>query len=117
MIRAEGLLSALTFRLDDGIMNFTAKDRKSRIKTMKKLKEELEVRGYDLSALTMKFRGFDKHVFMKAETFFNEMSRYHVIYDLVTVYDEYGDEIDVGNIMEAMMYKEIFGDNDDWLDF
>jgi hypothetical protein len=89
---------------------------------MKKLKGALEDRGYDLSALTMKFRGFSRIVFMKAETFFKEMDRYHVIYDLVTVYDEDGDVVDVGSIMEEMMYKEMFGDDDndgwgDWLDF
>ena len=117
LIRAESFLAALSGSLTEGIINFTAKDRKSRIKTMKKLKKGLEDRGYDLSALTMKFRGFSRIVFMKADTFFNEMSRYHVIYDLVTVYDEYGDEIDVGNIMEEIMYKEIFGDDDDMLDF
>jgi hypothetical protein len=122
MIWGESLLAALSGSLTEGIINFTAKDRKSRIKTMKKLKGALEDRGYDLSALTMKFRGFSRIVFMKAETFFKEMDRYHVIYDLVTVYDEDGDVVDVGSIMEEMMYKEMFGDDDndgwgDWLDF
>ena len=117
LIRAEGLLSVLSGRLDDGIMKFMSGDRKTRIRMMGKLKEGLEKRGYDLSALTMKFRGFNRHVFMKAETFFDRMKGYRAIYDLVAVYDEYGDEIDVGDIMEEMMYEGIFGDNDDWLDF
>lgn len=84
---------------------------------MEKLKEGLEDRGYDLSALTMKFRGFSRIVFMKADVFFNRMKSYPVIYDLVAIYDEHGDEVDVGDIMEEIMYKEIFGDDDDMLDF
>lgn len=117
LIRAESFFAALSGRLDEGIMKFMSKDRPTRIKTMKKLKEGLEERGYDLSALTMKFRSFSRIVFMNADRFFKEMYRYPVIYDLVTIYDEYGDEIDVGSIMEEMMYKEIFGDDDDMLDF
>lgn len=117
LILGESFFAALSGRLDEGIMKFMSKDRKSRIKTMKKLKGALEDRGYDLSALTMKFRGFSRIVFMNADRFFNEMSRYPVIYDLVTIYDEHGDEIDVGSIMEEIMYKEMFGDDDDMLDF
>lgn len=120
LIRAESFFAALSGRLDEGIMKFMSKDRPTRIKTMKKLKGALEDRSYDLSALTMKFRSFSRIVFMNADRFFKEMSLYPVIYDLVTIYDEYGDEIDVGSIMEEMMYKEMFGDDDgwgDWLDF
>ena len=122
LILGESFFAALTGRLDEGIMKFMSGDRRTRIKTMKKLKKGLEDRGYDLSALTMKFRGFSRIVFMKADTFFKEMSLYPVIYDLVTVYDEQGDVVDVGDIMEEIMYKEMFGDDDiggwgDWLDF
>lgn len=117
LIRAESFFAALSGRLDEGIMKFMSKDRPTRIKTMKKLKKALEDRSYDLSALTMKFRSFSRIVFMKADRFFNEMYRYPIIYDLVTIYDEYGDEIDVGSIMEEMMYKEMFGDDNDMLDF
>lgn len=119
MILSENVLAALTWRLDEGVMRIISGDRKTRIKMMKKLKEELEDRGYDLSALTMRFRSYSgKPVFMKADVFFNRMYGYRVIYDLVTIYDEYGDEIDVGGIMEAMIYEGIFGDdNGDELDF
>jgi len=117
LIRAESFFAALSGRLDEGIMKFMSKDRQTRIKTMKKLKEGLEDRGYDLSALTMKFRGFSRIVFMKADVFFNRMKSYPVIYDLVAIYDEHGDEVDVGNIMEEIMYKEMFGDDDDIDDF
>src|SRR5690606_14398239 len=85
----------------------------TRKKMMKKLKKALEDRGYDLSALTMKFQGYSKTVFMKADVFFERMKSYRVIYDLVTIYDEYVSEIDVGDIMEAMIYEGIFGDDDD----
>lgn len=84
---------------------------------MEKLKKGLEDRGYDLSALTMKFRGFSRIVFMEADVFFDRMKSYRFIYDLVAVYDEHGDAVDVGDIMEEIMYKEIFGDDDDMLDF
>jgi len=119
MILGENFLAALTGRLDEGIIRIMSKDRKTRIKTMKKLKKALEDRGYDLSALTMKFQGYSRTVFIKADVFFERMNRYRVIYDLVAIYDEYGSEIDVGDIMEAMMYEEIFGDDDidGWGDF
>lgn len=117
LILGESFFAALSGRLDEGIMKFMSKDRPTRIKTMKKLKGALEDRGYDLSALTMKFRGFSRIVFMNADRFFKEMYRYPIIYDLVTIYDEHGDEIDVGSIMEEMMYKEMFGGDDDMLDF
>ncbi|HUM43224.1 MAG TPA: hypothetical protein PKI14_09770, partial [Fervidobacterium sp.] len=119
MILGENFLAALTGRLDEGIIRIMSKDRKTRIKTMKKLKKALEDRGYDLSALTMKFQGYSRTVFIKADVFFERMNRYRVIYDLVSIYDEYGSEIDVGDIMEAMMYEEIFGDDDidGWGDF
>ena len=113
MILGESFLAALTGRLNEGIIKVISGDRKTRIKMMKKLKEALEDRGYDLSALTMKFQGYSKTVFIKAETFFNRMNRYRVIFDLVTIYDEYGSEIDVGDIMEAMIYEGISGDDDD----
>ena len=116
MILGESFLASLTGRLNEGIVSLVSKDRETRIKMMKKLKEGLEDRGYDLSALTMKFQGFNKSVFMKADVFFNRMKSYRVIYDLVAIYDEYGNEIDVGDIMEAMMYEGIFGDDDDELD-
>ena len=116
MILGESFLASLTGRLDEGIIKIMSGDRKTRIRMMKKLKEGLEDRGYDLSALTMKFQGFNKSVFMKADVFFNRMKSYRVIYDLVAIYDEYGNEIDVGDIMEAMMYEGIFGDDDDELD-
>ncbi len=123
MILGENFLAALSGRLDEGIMNIMSGDRKTRIKMMKKLKEGLEDRGYDLSALTMKFRSFSKTVFMKADVFFERMRSYRVIYDLVAIYDEHGDEIYVGDIMEEMIHEGIFGDDDDidgwgdWLDF
>lgn len=117
LILGESFFAALTGRLDEGIVRFMSRDRNTRIRMMKKLKEGLEDRGYNLSALTMKFRGFDRYVFMKANVFFNRMKGYRVIYDLVAIYDEYGDEIDVGSIMEEIMYKEMFGDDDDMLDF
>lgn len=117
MILGESFLAALTGRLDEGIMRIMSGDRKTRIKMMKKLKKGLEDRGYDLSGLTMKFRGYSKTVFMKADSFFDRMKSYRVIYDLVAIYDEYGDEIDVGDIMEEIMYEEMFGDDDDIDDF
>lgn len=117
MILGESFLAALSGRLDEGIMKIMSGDKKTRIRMMKKLKKGLEDRGYDLSALTMKFRGYSKTVFMKADSFFDRMKSYRVIYDLVAIYDEYGDEIDVGDIMEEMMYEGIFGDDDDMLDF
>lgn len=117
MILGESFLAALTGRLNEGIMRIMSGDRETRIRMMKKLKEGLKDRGYDLSRLTMKFRGFDKTVFMKADVFFDKMKSYRVIYDLVTIYDEYGDEVDVGDIMEEMIYEETFGDDDDELDF
>ena len=117
MILGESALAALTGRLDEGIMKIMSGDKETRIKMMKKLKEGLEDRGYDLSTLTMKFLGYGKTVFMKADTFFDRMKSYRVIYDLVAIYDEYGDEVDVGDIMEEMMYEGIFGDDDDMLDF
>jgi len=117
MILGESFLAALTGRLAEGIISVTSKDKKTRIRMMKKLKEALEDRGYDLSRLTMKFRGFDKTVFMKADVFFERMNRYRVIFDLVAIYDEFGNEIDVDDIMEAMIYEGIFGDDDDILDF
>lgn len=116
MILGESFLAALTGRLNEGIIKVMSGDKKTRIRMMKKLKERLEDRGYDLSALTMKFRGYSKTVFMKADVFFNRMKSYRVIYDLVAVYDEYGDEIDVGDIMEEIMYEELFGDDNDELD-
>ena len=117
MILGESFLAALSGRLDEGIMKIMSGDKKTRIRMMKKLKKGLEDRGYDLSALTMKFQGLSKIVFMKADVFFDRMKSYRVIYDLVAIYDEYGDEIDVGDIMEEMMYEGIFGDDDDMLDF
>ena len=123
MILGESFLAALSGRLDEGIMKIMSGDRRTRIKMMEKLKKGLEDRGYDLSALTMKFQSWQRTVFMKADTFFDRMKSYRVIYDLVAIYDEYGNEVDVGDIMEAMMYEEIFGDDDDidgwgdWLDF
>lgn len=119
MILAENVLAALTWRLDEGVIKIISGDRKTRIRMMKKLKEELEERGHNLYALTMKFRSYSgKPVFMKAGVFFNRMNSYRVIYDLVAIYDEYGDEIDVEGIMEAMMYEGIFGDDGgDELDF
>lgn len=117
MILGESFLAALSGRLDEGIMKIMSGDKKTRIRMMKKLKKGLKDRGYDLSALTMKFRGYSKTVFMKADSFFDRMKSYRVIYDLVAIYDEYGDEIDVGDIMEEMMYEGIFGDDDDMLDF
>lgn len=117
LIWSESLLAALSGSLNEGIIKVMSGDRKTRIRMMGKLKEGLEDRGYDLSTLTMKFRGFNRHVFMKAETFFNRMKGYRFIYDLVAVYDEHGDAVDVGDIMEEIMYKEIFGDDDDMLDF
>ena len=117
MILGESFLAALSGRLDEGIMKIMSGDKKTRIRMMKKLKKGLEDRGYDLSALTMKFQGLSKIVFMKADSFFDRMKSYRVIYDLVAIYDEYGDEIDVGDIMEEMMYEGIFGDDDDMLDF
>ena len=116
LILGESFFAALSGRLDEGIMKFMSRDRRTRIRMMEKLKKGLEDRGYDLSALTMKFRGFDKFVFMKADVFFVRMKSYRVIYDLVAVYDEYGDEVDIGDIMEEIMYKEMFGDDDE-LDF
>lgn len=113
MILGESFLAALSGRLDEGIMKIMSGDKKTRIRMMKKLKEGLEDRGYDLSTLTMKFRGYSKTVFIKADSFFNRMNRYRVIFDLVAVYNEYGSEVDVGDIMEAMMYEGIFGDDDD----
>jgi len=113
MILSESALAALSGRLDEGIIKIMSGDRKTRIRMMKKLKEGLEDRGYDLSALTMKFQGFNKSVFMKADVFFKRMKEYRVIYDLVAIYDEYGDEIDIGDIMEEIMYEELFGDDDD----
>ena len=113
MILGESFLAALSGRLDEGIMKIMSGDKKTRIRMMKKLKKGLKDRGYDLSRLTMKFRGYSKTVFMKADSFFNRMNRYRVIYDLVAIYDEYGSEIDVGDIMEAMIYEGIFGDDDD----
>ncbi len=113
MILSENFLAALSGRLNEGIINIMSGDKKTRIRMMKKLKEGLKDRGYDLSALTMKFRDYSKTVFMKADSFFNRMKSYRVIFDLVAIYDEYGDEIDVGDIMEAMMYEGIFGDDDD----
>jgi hypothetical protein len=117
MILGESALAALSGRLDEGIMRIMSGDRETRIRMMKKLKEGLEDRGYDLSKLTMKFRGFDKTVFMKADVFFDRMKSYRVIYDLVAIYDEYGDEVDIGDIMEEIMYEEMFGDDDDIDDF
>lgn len=117
MILGESFLAALSGRLDEGIMKIMSGDKKTRIRMMKKLKKGLKDRGYDLSALTMKFQGLSKIVFMKADSFFDRMKSYRVIYDLVAIYDEYGDEIDVGDIMEEMMYEGIFGDDDDMLDF
>ncbi len=116
-----GFLTALVGRLAEGIiMVTTAKTRKTRITLMKRLKAFLKDQGYDLSRMTMKFRGFDRIVFMKADRFFDSMHRYRVIYDLVAIYDEYGMEIDIKDIMEAMMFEGIFGDDDDidgWGDF
>ena len=113
MILGESFLAALSGRLDEGIMKIMSGDKKTRIRMMKKLKKGLEDRGYDLSALTMKFQGLSKIVFMKADSFFDRMKSYRVIYDLVAIYDEYGDEIDVGDIMGEIMYEEMFGDDDD----
>jgi len=113
-----GFLTALVGRLVEGIlMVTTARTRKTRITLMKRLKAFLEDQGHDLSRLTMKFRGFDRTVFMKADRFFSSMHRYRVIYDLVAVYDEFGQALDIKDIMEAMMYEGIFGDNDEWGDF
>ena len=117
LILGESFFAALSGRLDEGIMKFMSGDRRTRIKMMEKLKKGLEDRGYDLSALTMKFRGFSRIVFMEADVFFDRMKSYRFIYDLVAVYDEHGDAVDVGDIMEEIMYKEIFGDDDDMLDF
>lgn len=113
-------LSALVGKLAEGIITVTARDKKTRITLMKRLKASLEDQGYDLSGLTMKFRGFNKTVFMKADAFFERMNRYRVIFDLVAIYDEFGSEIDIEDITEAMMYEGIFGDDDDideWGDF
>ncbi len=116
-ILGESFLAALSGRLDEGIMKKMSEDRenrKTRIRIMTKLKEGLEDRGYDLSTLRMKFlRGFDKPVFMKADKFFDEMESYAVIYDLVAIYDKHGDEIFIGDIIEEIMYEEIFGNNND----
>jgi hypothetical protein len=117
MIWGESLLAALSGSLNEGIIKVMSGDRRTRIKMMEKLKEGLEDRGYDLSALTMKFRGFSRIVFMEADVFFDRMKSYRFIYDLVAVYDEHGDAVDVGDIMNEIMYKEMFGDDDDIDDF
>jgi hypothetical protein len=112
-IFGESFLAALVGGLTEGIMRAISKKSDENKNKMKKLKEALEEQGYDLSELTMKFQGYGKTVFEKADVFFNKMNSYKVIFDLVALYDGYGNEIDVEDIMEAMMDEGDTGDDDD----
>jgi hypothetical protein len=112
-IFSESFLAALAGGLTEGIISAIAKDSNKNKDKMKKLKEALDEQGYDLSELTMKFQGYGKTVFEKADVFFNKMNSYKVIFDLVALYDGYGNEIDVEDIMEAMMDEGDTGDDGD----
>lgn len=116
-IFGESFLAALAALVEgdgliEGIMRAIAKDSKKNKDKMKKLKEALEEQGYDLSELIMKFEGYGKTVFERADVFYKKMNSYPVIFKLVAIYDEYGNEIDVEDIMEAMMDEGDTGD--DW---